>query len=275
MPLVFLNIIMSWYNGLVCRVKWGNHFSDWFSVTAGVRQGGVLSPNLYCIYVDDLLSKLKSLGKGCYFIGVFAAALFYADDMAILAPSLKGLQLLLDTCGEFCLEWDICLNAKKSRSLYFGKRVYISHPITLNGKTIDWADEWIYLGVSLKSSKFFDCSVSERIKKFYRCTNAILRIDGVSNDMVMLGLIEAHCIPILTYAIEIVHVANRDKRRQLRVAYNSVFRKLFGYRWTESVSRLQAFLNRPTWEELVVKRRSLFIDRINESGSNSLVRLLL
>ena len=47
--------------------------------------------------------------------------------------------------------------------------------------------------------KKFGCSAADRIKKFYRCANAIFRIDGRSNDLIMLRLIEAHCIPILTY----------------------------------------------------------------------------
>ena len=89
--------------GLCCRVSWGNHFSDWFSITAGVRQGGVLSPDFYSIYVDELLRKLEKLNKGCYFCGVFAASFFYADDMAILAPSIKGLRALLDVCLLFRL----------------------------------------------------------------------------------------------------------------------------------------------------------------------------
>ena len=125
-PLVFLDIIISWYDGLRCRVRWGDHYSDWFSITAGVRQGGILSPDFYSIYVDDLLRRLEKLNKGCYFLRIFAAALFYADDMAMMAPSLKGLQSLLDLCGNYCLEWDISLNAKKSRNMYFGKRVDIS-----------------------------------------------------------------------------------------------------------------------------------------------------
>ena len=274
-PFVFLNIIISWYNGLQCQVKWDNHFSEWFSVTAGVRQGGVLSPDFYSIYVDDLISKLEKMNKGCYFHGVFAAAFFYADDMAILSPSLKGLSSLLHLCEQYCAEWDICLNAKKSRCLYFGKRTNISYNLILHGKKIEWAEEWSYLGVTLKSGKTFNCSVRERIKKFYRCVNAILRIDGYSNDMVMLRLIETHCIPILTYAIEIIHVSDRDEHRQLRVAYNSVFRKIFNYRWSESVSALQKFLERPTWEQLVDKRRSTFTTRVLKTDSSSLASCLL
>ena len=68
-PLIFLDIIIVWYSGLKCRVKWGDQFSDWFSVTAGVRQGGVLSPDFYSIYVNDLLIILKNLGIGCYYRG--------------------------------------------------------------------------------------------------------------------------------------------------------------------------------------------------------------
>ena len=195
--------------------------------------------------------------------------------MAILAPSIKALQHLLTICGEYCDEWDICLNTKKSRNLYFGKRTTISYNVTLNGGIVEWADEWVYLGVTLKSSKSFDCSVTDRIKKFYRCSNSIFRIDGRSNGMVTLRLIETHCVPILTYAIEIIEVLNRDERRQLRVAYNSIFRKIFNYRWSESVSALQGFLERPTWEQLVERRRSGFVNRLLSSNPDLLTRRLL
>ena len=134
---------------------------------------------------------------------------------------------------------------------------------------------WTHLGVTLKSSQFFNCSVTERIRKFYRCANAIFRIDGRSTDTVMLRLVETHCVPLLTYAIEVVHVANRDEKRQLRVAYNSLFRKIFGYRWRESVTALQGFFGRPTWEQLVEKKTAAFRIRLLTSGGDSLARMLL
>ena len=57
------------------------------------------------------------------------------------------------------------------------------------------------------------------------------------------------------YFLPVICISNRDERRQLRVAYNSLFRKIFHYRWSESVTALQSFLGRPTWEQLVEKRR--------------------
>ena len=134
---------------------------------------------------------------------VFMAALLYADDMALLAPSMKGLQLLLDKCSEFCKEWDICLNAKKSKLIYFGKRCENLFIPKLNGLPLEWKESWNYLGVNIVGGKKFGCSAAERIKKFYRCANAIFRIDGRSNDLIMLRLIETHCIPILTYGMEV------------------------------------------------------------------------
>ena len=72
-------------------------------------------------------------------------------------------------------------------------------------------------------------------------------------------LLETHCISVLTYAIEVIEIADRDERRKLRVAYNSIFRKLFGYRDWESVTELQHALKRPTWEELIEKRTAKFL----------------
>ena len=147
--------------------------------------------------------------------------------------------------------------------------------ITLNGKVLNWSQECKYLGVVLRCGKTFGCSISERVKKFYRCANAILRIDGQSTDTVMLRLLESHAVPILTYAIEIIHVINADERRQLRVAYNTIFRRIFKYRRTESVTALQHFLSRPTWEELVEKRRSSFVQRLLSCTKQSLARAFL
>ena len=263
-PLVFLDIIITWYSNLQCRVRWGNTLSDWFQIKAGVRQGGILSPVFYCLYVDDLVDVLAATGVGCHLKDIFLSILLYADDMALTAPSLKGLQKLLSATEGYCRDWDILLNAKKTKNLFFGKKHSLAK-LQLNGKDIEWVDSWPYLGVHVKSHCSFNCCIDEKLKSFYRCANGILRIEGRSAETVILQLLETHCLPILTYAIEIIHVANRDEYRRLRVAYNSLFRKVFNYRTWESVTDLQHTLLRPTWEELVEKRRNMFHNRISDS----------
>ena len=270
-PKIFLDILIMWYGNLRCRVRWDNAFSEWFEMPAGVRQGGILSPDLYCIYVEELLSRLEALGIGCYVMRKFAAALFYADDMAILAPSLKGLQRLLDCCSDFCQEWDVCLNPKKTKNMYFGQRISLMQNLLLDGKAIEWVDSWVYLGVSLKSSNKFSCSVVDRLNKFYKCANAIFRIDGYSDELTMLRLVETHCVPLLTYGVEIIHISDPEEQRKLRVAYNSLFRKIFGYRYFDSVRELQGFLCRPTWEELAEKRKATFMQKLHFFPTDSIM----
>ena len=118
----------------------------------------------------------------------------------------------------------------------------------------------------------FSCSVTDRIKKFYRSVNAIFRIEGRSDDLTMLRLAETHCVPILTYGIEI-SVLNNNQRSKLRAAYNSIFRKIFGYRTYESVTNLQLSLGRPTWEMLCETRKQSFFFRISQCEAESPVHL--
>ncbi len=57
------------------RVRWADSFSNTFPVSNGVRQGGVLSPILFTIYIDNFLTRLSSLGVGCFWDSFFAGAM--------------------------------------------------------------------------------------------------------------------------------------------------------------------------------------------------------
>ena len=63
--------------------------SEYFLATNGhgVKQGGVLSPELFCVYVYDLLVRLSKIGVGCFIGRTFVGALPYADDIVLVAPS--------------------------------------------------------------------------------------------------------------------------------------------------------------------------------------------
>ena len=72
--------------------------SDYFTITNGVKQGGVLSPVLFSIYWDQLIAQLRHLGMGCYMNGLFTGVFIYADDITLLAPSRASMVLMLEKC---------------------------------------------------------------------------------------------------------------------------------------------------------------------------------
>ena len=47
-------------------IKWGQAMSEYFTISNGVRQGGILSPRLFAVYVDDLFKQLNDARSGCF-----------------------------------------------------------------------------------------------------------------------------------------------------------------------------------------------------------------
>ncbi len=76
-------------------VRWQDEFSETFTATNGVKQGGVISPILFCVYMDGLLTELANSGYGCYMGGVFAGAFGYADDLKLLTLSVYALHQMV------------------------------------------------------------------------------------------------------------------------------------------------------------------------------------
>jgi len=62
----FVRLLKHWDKEQTMQIKWGKHFSEPFHVSNGVRQGGVLSPYMFAVYLDDLSNELNNIKVGCY-----------------------------------------------------------------------------------------------------------------------------------------------------------------------------------------------------------------
>jgi len=69
----------------------------------GVKQGGLLSPDLFFVYLDELLHALSAAKVGCYVCDIFVGALAYADDLVLTAHSATALRKMLAICDALCL----------------------------------------------------------------------------------------------------------------------------------------------------------------------------
>ena len=146
-----LKLFFNMYSQQTMTVQWGNVTSDAFKTSNGVKQGGVLSPILFTLYIDILLSRLKSCGFGCYIGQSFVGALGYADDIVLLAPTRYSLSRLLKECELFSEEYLLTFNANKSNYIVFphvGDNV--SKNINFMNNQIASSDSSIHLGNVIK-----------------------------------------------------------------------------------------------------------------------------
>ena len=95
-------------------VRWSGIVSQGFHTTNGVRQGGILSPYLFNVYLDDLSIALSACRTGCCVGNSLINHLMYADDLVIFSPSSIGLRALVTVCEEYAVSHDMLFNHKKS-----------------------------------------------------------------------------------------------------------------------------------------------------------------
>ena len=86
-----VRLLLSWCRQQTMQVKWGTNYLSFFTVTNGVRQGGVLSPYLCAVYLDELSIQLGSARVGCTVGNIVVNHLKFADDICVFSPTINGL----------------------------------------------------------------------------------------------------------------------------------------------------------------------------------------
>lgn len=268
LPGNIIKILIDWYGKIFGVVKWNDAFSTKVSVRSGIRQGGILSPFLFNIYVDSLIMTLKSSDLGCHVSGVYLGCIAYADDFLLLSASVTHLQKMLDMCCEHAKDIDIEFNPKKCCLLKIGKhcRTNIGN-LNMNGCDIVWMDKIKYLGVYLTSSRSMTIDVSLVVRKFYAAANAILGRSKNVHEITRLCLLESYTLPILTYGCEGLDMSTTSLNK-LNVCWNSVYRKIFGmHRW-ESVKIIQLYCERLDLIRIVHLRQLKFYSALRNSPND-------
>ena len=103
-------------------------------------------------------------------------------------------------CSEFCLNF----NPKKSKALLFGnfKGIDVA-PLYLNGQPIEYVSQWKYLGTIVVSGKEFSFSPNNDLCSFFRLAYSVLLVQRKPNELVQMNLLYSMCVPILSYAAEV------------------------------------------------------------------------
>ena len=231
-PVYLIRILHYWYTNQKLSIRWGSTVSESFTMRNGVRQGGILSPLLFNVYVDRLSTKLNQLETGCLFNGCVINHLMYADDIVLFAPSVKGLQSLINVCYRFGIENDIVFNDSKTVFMKMlcndDKRQKISFPPVLLGKKeITLVNTYKYLGHFISDNLNDNVDIKSQTRLIYARGNMLSQNFNNCSNEVKQVLFRSYMYNI--YCCSLWSVFSQDVYKKLISSYNNCFRILFKY----------------------------------------------
>ena len=187
------------------RVVSDSRPSAWFPVTAGVPQGAVVSPELFLIYIDDIVRRIEKL----------VDCLLYADDIALppLLPGVFGdhqLRKALVICNKWARTWRMLYNLKKSQIVRFTRLRPDSEKLTkhiapfpLGASNLAIVPYYKYLGILYDSRTTWLPQFESLYLRASRVSYLISRIVAPESPVTIRSvrsLILGMLLPLMTYA---------------------------------------------------------------------------
>ena len=265
-PVDLLDILEFWLGNSWSCIKWLGVFSAPFKIGFGVRQGSVLSPFLFAVYLNDLALPQRNGLNNCIIL--------YADDILLFSPSLCRLQLLLAECERELTDLDMSINVRKSCCLRIGPRfdAQCANIVTLTGHVLPWVDNMRYLGIYILSSRTFSCSLDQAKRAYFRSLNAIFgKVGRIASEEVVLQLVASKCLPILLYGTEACGL-RKSEIRSLDFLVTRFLMRLFQTNNMNIIKDCITFFDFKLPSSLLVTRASKFIANYNAS-ENLLCRM--
>jgi hypothetical protein len=262
-PTVLLNVMEHWFQIYVTCVRFGSAVSSFVSLDSGVRQGGVLSPLLFAIYVDDVIRKIENSEFCCKIRFTCVSLIMYADDLLILSPSVTLLQHMVLIVEEEFKQIEMSINPMKSVCIRFGPRYdsLCADITTNNGDTIPWVNSCQYLGIVMSSSRVFKCAFDNVKKSFYKSFNAIFgKIGRFASAEVVIHLLKSKCFPVILYGLNACPVNVTDNNSFEFVIFRTLA-KVFKTYSKETIGECRDVFCIQAFNEMIKNSKIKFLSR--------------
>ena len=230
-PTKIVNIIEKIYNNTKCTVVVNGHITEWFEVLVGVRQGCILSPTLFNLFLDFLMKELSSLQDTICLDENLNVDVRYADDTTLIAAIFSKLKLSTEQLVDACNKYGLKINAPKCKLITEEE----TEEIEIEQNSVDKVNNFIFLGSSVPGTSSdierrlaLACNAFGRLKtKIFSSRSVLIKLK--------VRLYYALTVPIAIYASCTWAPTKRDEQR-LQVFENNCLRTMLNIRLKDKVS---------------------------------------
>ena len=119
---VMVDLIESMYKQTKCSVSVNGKITEWFKVVTGVRQGCLLSPSLFNLFLEFVMKDLQNLDSGIQMGDMRINNIRYADDTTLMDLVFEKLQISTNELENACSRWGMKINPSKCKIMLQDER---------------------------------------------------------------------------------------------------------------------------------------------------------
>ena len=297
----FVNLIQALHDGMVGQVSHQGNISEEFSITNGLKQGCVLAPTLFAMYLAAMLYEIPADNPGVEIKHRFDGGLFnlsrlrsqrltnitqitemqYADDNATPAHSPEEMQQSVNNFKQAYDRFGLTINANKTKVL---AQPAPGTPIPdfnifISDTPLEQVDHFPYLGSILSSQCNSEKDVDARICAAHTAFGRLYhRVFGNKNLKQQTKLMVYHAVIISTllYGCETWTLYSRETKKLERF-HQQKLRSILSIKWQDCITNL-AVLEKAqanSIEATIIKHQLRWTGHVHRMNDNRLPRQIL
>ena len=224
------------YTKSTSKVSVGAKFSAKFPCSVGVKQGCVLSPSPFNVFLEVIVSRsVEESTAGVCVQGLLVNNLPFADDIALITDNSSDLQDLTNRLNIESTRFGMEISAEKSKIFVVGKTPEtLRSPVKLSGKQLEQVKQFKYLGCIMPDTGRSTTEVKIRAAM---AMSSLIKMDKLwKSQKISFGvkrrLLRSIVISVLLYGCE-SWTYSEEILKKLHAFEFKCYRRLLGISWMD------------------------------------------